>query len=54
MGNAVPNERISRNDGVSPGKTVWAMVENKNADNPKPDRTSPVVVALCEMVSLYF
>lgn len=26
---------------------MCAMVENKNAERPKPDSTRPVVVALC-------
>lgn len=45
MGIDVPRARRRRKDEVSPGKTVCAIVEKKNADSPKPDITSPVVEA---------
>ncbi len=44
-GREVPTARMSKNEDVSPGKTAWAIVENKKADRPNPDITNPVVVA---------
>jgi hypothetical protein len=32
---------------VSPGKSACASVEKKNADSPKPERTSPVALERC-------
>ena len=45
IGRDVPSERRRRKEEVSPGKTVCAIVENRNADSPNPDSTSAVVVA---------
>lgn len=45
MGIEVARERRSRRADVSPGNKMCAIVEKKNAERPKPDRTRPVVVA---------
>ena len=47
IGNEVPKANTSRKEEVFPRNMVWDMVEKKKADRPKPDRTIPVVVALC-------
>lgn len=47
MGSDVPTARTSRNSDVFPGNMTCAMVENRKAESPKPDMTSPVVVARC-------
>lgn len=44
-GRAVPRDKTNRKEDVSPGKAKWAIEENRNADNPKPDKTIPVVEA---------
>ena len=46
IGSEVPKDKSKRNSDVSPGYAMCAMVENKNADKPKPERTRPVVDAL--------
>jgi hypothetical protein len=45
MGIVVPRARTKRKSDVFPGKSVCAIVEKKNADNPNPDTTRPVTVA---------
>jgi hypothetical protein len=45
MGVAVPRERRSKNDEVFPANAMLDIVENKNAERPKPETTMPVVVA---------
>jgi hypothetical protein len=47
MGIAVPSASTRSNAEVSPGKARLAIVAKKNADRPKPERTSPVVVPRC-------
>jgi hypothetical protein len=39
--------RVSKKPDVFPGKKVRAMAEKMNADNAKPDMTSPNTVVLC-------
>ncbi len=46
-GRAVPRDKTNGKEDVSPGKAKWAIEENRNADNPKPDKTIPVVEARC-------
>jgi len=48
MGRDVPRERRSRKDEMFPANTACATTEKKNADNPNPDMTIPVVVARCQ------
>jgi hypothetical protein len=36
------------NAEVSSWKKVWARVEKKKAERPKPERTRPFTVALCQ------
>ena len=45
MGKEDPNARSKKNDDSLPVKNKWKIVENKKADSPKPDITSPVVDA---------
>ena len=45
IGRDVPIARTSKNSDVFPGKIMWDMLENKNADSPNPDMTSPLAVA---------
>lgn len=45
IGREVPRASIRRNEDVSPGKTVWANVENTNALRPNPDITREVAEA---------
>ena len=46
IGVAVPTARVSKKSEVFPGKIVCAIVEKRNADNPKPETTTPVTVVL--------
>jgi len=46
IGSEVPIARTRRKSEVFPGKIECATVENKKADNPKPDNTNPVELAL--------
>lgn len=46
IGVAVPTAKVSKKSEVFPGKIVCAIVEKRNADNPKPEMTIPVTVAL--------
>jgi len=46
IGTAVPTARVSKKSEVFPGKMVWAIVEKRKADNPKPEMTAPVTVVL--------
>lgn len=46
IGVAVPTARVSKKSEVFPGKIVCAIVEKRNADNPKPEMTIPVTVVL--------
>ena len=45
IGSAVPIASRSRKDDVLPAKNAWEMVENKKADRPKPEITSPLADA---------
>jgi hypothetical protein len=45
IGSAVPIANSSRKDDVSPAKNAWEMVENKKADRPRPEITSPLADA---------
>lgn len=45
IGSDVPIANRSRKDDVSPAKNAWEMVENKKADRPKPEITSPLADA---------
>ena len=47
IGSAVPIANTRRKSEVFPGKNACAIVENKKADSPKPDNTSPVKLVLC-------
>lgn len=44
----VPRARVSKKPEVFPRKIVRAMVENRKADNPKPEITIAVTVVLCK------
>ena len=46
IGVAVPIARVSKKSEVFPGKIVCAIAEKRKADNPKPETTIPVTVAL--------
>ena len=46
IGTAVPTARVSKKSEVFPGKMTCAIVEKRKADNPKPETTVPVTVAL--------
>jgi hypothetical protein len=46
IGSEVPIAKTRRKSEVFPGKTECAMVENRKADSPKPDNTSPIKVVL--------
>jgi hypothetical protein len=46
IGSEVPIAKTRRKSEVFPGKTECAIVENRKADNPKPDNTSPVKLVL--------
>jgi hypothetical protein len=48
MGKEVPTARRRINAEVSSWKKVWARVEKKKAERPKPERTRPFTVALCQ------
>jgi len=45
IGSAVPIANRSRKDDVSPAKNTWEMVENRKADRPRPEITSPLADA---------
>jgi hypothetical protein len=47
MGSDVPRESNRRNEEIFSANATCAMMENMNADNPKPDTTRPVAVARC-------
>lgn len=47
IGMDVPIARTSRKSEVLPGNRPCAIIENKNAESPKPENTSPVVVVRC-------
>jgi hypothetical protein len=47
MGSDVPRDSKRRNEETFSANATCAMMENMNADNPKPDTTRPVAVARC-------
>lgn len=50
IGRDVPIASIRRKSEVFPGNKPCAIVENKNAESPKPDNTNPVVVVRCNRI----
>jgi hypothetical protein len=47
IGSEVPTARRSRKEEVFPAKSEREMEEKRNAESPKPEITSPVVIPLC-------
>lgn len=45
IGKDVPRESRRRNSDVSPGYAMCAIEENRNAESPNPESTSPVADA---------
>lgn len=54
VGTDVPIARTRRKSEVFPGNRPCAIVENKNAESPKPDSTNPVVVVRCMKIERFF
>lgn len=46
IGEAVPTAKRKRKDDVFPAKNEREMVENRKAERPNPEITSPVVMPL--------
>lgn len=52
MGTAVPTASKSKNEDVFPANAMLDIVENRNAERPKPEITIPVVVARCKQIQV--
>lgn len=49
MGRAVPTAKSRRKDDVFPAKKEREIDEKRNAERPKPEMTSPVVIPLLKV-----
>ena len=47
IGSEVPIAKTRRKSEVFPGKKECAIAENKKAERPKPDNSSPMKLVLC-------
>lgn len=52
IGTDVPIASINKRSEVLPGKSPCAIVEKRNAESPKPEYTSPMVVVRCNKFNL--